>query len=425
VRERVDILLEHITTLVTMDAGAIPRRGPDAAQIGAVADGAVAIRGERIIAAGPSETVRRRFEGPAEATWDLDGCTVLPGFIDAHTHVLFAGSRESEFEMRLSGRSYMEIAAAGGGILSSVRAFREAHDDRLMAETRRRLDRMLCRGTTTVEAKSGYGLETNQEIRALRLIDRLSDAHPTDLLGTFLGAHDVGPEYRGSPDAYVRLIVEEMLPRVAAETRARFCDVFCEKGVFTPEQARRILVAAREHGLKPRLHADEFAPSGACELAAELSALSADHLMAATDEGLRALGQAPTVAILLPSTSLSLRVRPYAPARKMIEMGIPIALASDCNPGSSMTTSLPLVLTLAVLEMGMTVAEALTAVTVNAAASLDLAAEVGRIGPGLRADLIVLGTPTPAAIIYHLGDLMPMRVLKAGRWVASEGEILS
>ena len=421
-RERVDVLLLHATSLVTMDRGEIPRRGADAGEIGLIEDGAVAILGDRIAAVGPTGEIAARYAADPENTQDLTGCTILPGFVDAHTHVLFAGSREREFEMRLQGRSYMEIAAAGGGIASSVRAFRAAGDEEVLSETRARLDRMLGLGTTTVEAKSGYGLATEHELRALKLIDRLDGEHPCDLVGTLLGAHDIPSEYRPSREKYVALVIEEMIPRAAAETRARFCDVFCERGVFTPEEARAILVAARGHGLAPRLHADEFAASGAAELAAELSAMSADHLMCPSDEGLRALAAGgTTVAILLPAASFSLGARTYAPVQRMIEMGIPVAIATDCNPGSSMTVSLPLVMTLAVLEMRMTIAQSLSAVTVNAAASLGLSGEIGRITPGLRADLQILATPTPAGIVYRLGDLPPLSVFKSGRLVAAEG----
>jgi imidazolonepropionase len=326
--------------------------------------------------------------------------------------------------MRLAGKSYMEIAAAGGGIASSVRAFREASDEEILASSLDRCDRMLALGTTTIEAKSGYGLSLEHEVRALRLIDRLDDLHPIGIVGTCLGAHDIPPEYWSDRAAYVRLVRDEMIPRVAAETRARFCDVFCEKGVFTPEESREILTAGLRHGLRPRLHADEFAPSGASELAGELRALSADHLMEATEAGLAALREAGTVAILLPATSFSMGKQRYAPARRMVELGIPIALATDCNPGSSMTVSMPLVLTLAVLELKMTLPEALHAATANAAASLDLGGRVGRLSPGLDADLQILAAPTAAAIVYHLGGIPPARVLKAGRWVAENGRRL-
>lgn len=414
---RVDHLLTGIDALVTMDDGAIPRRGTDADRIGLIHDGAVAVADGRIVAVGKTGEVARDYEAPPEGRFDGTGATVLPGFIDPHTHLLFAGSREVEFEMRLAGKSYMEIAAAGGGILSSVWAFRAAGDEDLCAQSNARLDGMLRRGTTTAEVKSGYGLSVEHEVRALRLIDRLDARHPVDLLGTFLGAHDVAPEYRDRPDAYVALVCEEMIPRVAAETRARFCDVFCEKGVFTSEQARTILVTGMHHGLRPRLHADEFADSGASALAAELHALSADHLMAASEQGLAALASAPTVAILLPGTTFSLGQRAYAPVGRLRERGIPMALATDCNPGSSMTTNLPWIVSLAVLQMGMSLGEALTAVTVHAALSLGIESEVGRISPGMRADLQVLPSRSPAGIVYHLGDLPPRGVMKAGKWV--------
>ncbi len=418
---RVEHLLTGIETLVTMDDGPIPRRGSDADRLGILRDGAVAVSEGRIVAVGTTAEIARSYEAAPEGRFDGSGTTVLPGFIDPHTHVLFAGSREVEFEMRLAGKSYMEIAAAGGGILSSVRAFREADDEDLLRQSRGRLDSMLRRGTTTVEAKSGYGLSVEHELLALRLIDRLDETHPVDLLGTFLGAHDVAPEFRDRPEEYVALICEEMLPRVARETRARFCDVFCETGVFTPAQARRILIEAAGYGLRPRLHADEFADSGAAALAAELGALSADHLMAVGEQGLLALASSPTVAILLPGTTFSLGQRGYAPVARLRDLGIPMALATDCNPGSSMTTNLPWIVALAVLQMGMSLGEALTAVTVHAALSLGIQSEVGRISPGLKADLQVLAARSPAAIVYCLGDLTPVRVMKSGRWALAEG----
>ncbi|MBU4460204.1 MAG: imidazolonepropionase, partial [Verrucomicrobia bacterium] len=299
-----------------------------------------------------------------------------------------------------------------------------ADPDSLRENGRETLNRMLEYGTTTVEVKSGYGLSLQSELKMLRVISELADTHVVDIVPTFLGAHEFPDEWRDDRDGYVDHLIDDMMPAVAAEKLARFCDVFCERGVFTSDQARRVLGVAMEHGLAPRLHADEFAPSGAAELAGELHAFSADHLMAASEPGLASLRRADTVAILLPGTSLSLRLRDFAPARRMIEMGIPVALATDCNPGSSMTTNLPLIVAIAVLQMGMTLEEAITAVTVNAAASLGLASEIGRIAPGMRADLQILAANTPAAIVYRLGDLTPERVLKDGRWVAGEGHRL-
>lgn len=418
----VDKLLVRIERLVTVDPESAAPAGAQG-ELGVINDGAIAIGSGKIVAVGKTDDLLAAYSAPQEETHDLEGQTVLPGFVDPHTHVLFAGSREAEFARRLEGHSYMEIAAAGGGILSSVRSFREATDETLMKETASRCDSMLGLGTTTIEAKSGYGLDTEHELRALRLIDRLDDTHRLDLIGTFLGAHEIAPEYRENRSEYVRIIRDEMIPRVVTETRARFCDVFCEKGVFTPEESREILSAAIARGLRVRLHADEFAPSGAAELAGELKAVSADHLMEVTDDGMSAMHEAGVVAILLPGTSFSMANRIYAPARKIIDRGLTVALATDCNPGSSMTVSMPLIITLAVLEMKMTVAEAIAGATRNAAASLGLAGEVGMISAGCRADLQVLPTADEAGIVYHLGGLVPSRVMKSGEWVAADGVV--
>ncbi len=414
-KQRIDTIIHNIGQLVTLTGAPVPRRGSEMQALGIVERAAVAIRGERIAAAGREEDVRAAFEAPASSTFDGEGGVVLPGFVDPHTHVLFAGSRWREFELRCQGRSYLEIAAAGGGIRSSVRAFRGASDEALKNETRRRLDRMLALGTTTVEAKSGYGLNTEQELRALRLIEELNAEHPVDLVPTFLGAHEFPDEYREDREAYVRLVAEEMLPRVAAQTKARFCDVFCEEGVFTASQSRTILETARALGLGLKLHADEFAPVGGSELAAELGAVSADHLLEATEHGLLALRAGGVTAVLLPATSFSLGRRRYAAARNMIQMEIPVALATDCNPGSSMNESMPLVLSLACLELGLSPAEALTAATVNAAHAVGLAGDRGRLAPGLRADLQVLDAPSYVSLAYHLGVSHVRQVFKNGR----------
>ncbi len=414
-REQVDRILCGIGELVTLSEGPVPRRGAQMDELGIIAGGAIAIRGDRIAAAGAEGEILERFEAPAGAIDDAEGGVVLPGFVDPHTHVLFAGSRAGEFDQRCRGRSYLEIAAAGGGIRSSVRAFRETGDEEIRRQTARRLDRMLRLGTTTVEAKSGYGLNTEQELRALRLIGELDAAHPVDLVPTFLGAHEFPDEYREDRDAYVRLIVDEMLPRVATETRAVFCDVFCERGVFTAEQSRMILVEAARRGLRLKLHADEFAPVGGAELASELGAVSADHLLEVTEHGLLALCRGGVTAVLLPATSFSLGQGHYAPARTMMQMEIPVALATDCNPGSSMCESMPLVISLACLELGLTPAEAVTAATVNAAHAVGLGEDRGRIAPGLRADLQVLDAPSYVSLAYHLGVSHVRQLFKDGR----------
>jgi imidazolonepropionase len=414
-KERVDWILKGAGQLLTLDGPPVPRTGEDLSELGIIEGGAVAIRGERIAAAGPEEEILGLFEAPAERMRDAEGGVVLPGFVDPHTHLLFAGTREAEFEQRCLGRTYMEIAAAGGGIRSSVRAFRNASDEAIVEQSRRRLDRMLRFGTTTAEVKSGYGLSVEQELRALRLIESLDRSHPVDLVPTFLGAHEFPDEHRANREAYVRILIEEMLPRVAAETTARFCDVFCEEGVFDREQSRRILTRARELGLGLKLHADEFAPIGGSELAGELGAVSADHLLVIDEAGLDALARGGVVAVLLPGTSFSLGKHVYAPGRKMIERGIPIAVATDCNPGSSMVDAMPLVLALACLEIGLRPAEAVSAATVNAAFASGVGEDRGRIRPGFRADLQVLDAPSYVSLVYHLGDSHVRWMFKSGR----------
>jgi imidazolonepropionase len=327
----------------------------------------------------------------------------MPAFVDPHTHVLFRGTREWEFEERLRGKSYMDIAAAGGGIHSSVRMFREATDEEVLAESLRRMDQMAAYGTGTVEVKTGYGLAPREELRALRLIAELDRRHPAKVVATYLGAHEVPRAFRDKPDAYVDLLVEQMIPEAAALGIATFCDVFCEKGVFSIAQSRRILDAGRRANLLPKMHADEIEPLGGAQLAAEVGAISADHLGKISAEGMHAMAAAGVVAVLLPGTLFSLGIRPYAPARDLIAAGAPVALATDCNPGSSMTESMPWMIALACLEMHMTPAEAITAATYNAAAALGLEKERGALATGFRADLQILDAPSYARLPYHVG----------------------
>ncbi len=361
---------------------------------------------------------------------DAAGATVTPGLVDAHTHLLFAGSREDEVAKRARGATYLEILAAGGGILSTVRATRAASEQALLAHGRRWLAQMLRTGTTTVEAKSGYGLDAATELRMLAVAGQLAAEGPVDVVPTFLGAHAVPPELRaahpGDPaaatEAYVAAVIEEQLPAVAAQGIARSCDVFCEAGVFSPDQARRILLAARALGLDIRLHADELAPSGGAELAAELGALSADHLGAPSAAGIAALARAaigggrPVVAVLLPTVPWFLGLDAHEPARQLIEAGIPVALATDFNPGTSPVTSLPLVMTAAVLTLRLDPAEALVATTVNAAAALGLT-DRGALLPGLRADLVVWDVPSHAQVPYWAGASLARAVVAGGRVV--------
>jgi imidazolonepropionase len=353
---------------------------------------------------------------PEAEVIDASGKIVLPGFVDSHTHLIYAGSRENEFEQRLQGMTYQEIAAHGGGINATVRCVREASKEQLKTLARQRLDRMLRLGVTTVEVKSGYGLTTADEIKCLEVIAELNAEGPLELIPTFLGAHAVPPEYRSNRDGYLRLLIDEMLPEIARCDLARFCDVFCETGVFDLQESERILARARDLGFQLKLHADELTPLGGAELAARLGATSADHLLCITDAGIDALAASGTVATLLPGTAFFLGM-PYAPARKLIERGVPVALASDCNPGTCPTENLPLVGAMACTQMKMLPAEALTALTVNAAAALGCSDRLGSIEVGKQADLIICDVPDFRHLFYHFGVNHVWRVIKRGRVV--------
>jgi imidazolonepropionase len=404
------------------------RTGVGQADAAVVADGTVAAWDGRIIHAGSAAEVeaavaRAGLTLSRFARVNASGGAVTPGLVDPHTHLLFAGSRERELAMRQRGASYLDILAAGGGILSTVAATRAATTDALLSHGRRWLAEMLSHGTTTIEAKSGYGLDVATELRLLDVADTLRREGFVDIVPTFLGAHAVPGEFRGGPggvDAYVRSIIDEQLPAVASQAVARFCDVFCEGGVFSAEQSRQVLRAAQALGFGTRLHADELAPSGGAELAAELGAASADHLAAISDAGIDALAGAarqgrPVVATILPATTWFLMANHYAPARRLIERGIPVALGTDFNPGTSPTSSMPLVMTLACLELGLTAAEALVAVTINAAHALALGDEIGSLERGKAADLVIWRVPTIDQIPYWPAADLVQSVIKRGR----------
>jgi imidazolonepropionase len=388
----------------------------------------------RIVAAGPRADIERLLEGEGYplgrfARLDALGGAVTPGLVDPHTHLLFAGSREDELELRQRGAGYMEILAAGGGILSTVEHTRNATADELGDHGRRWLDEMLGHGTTTIEAKSGYGLDLRTELRLLEVAYELGRGGPIDVVPTYLGAHAVPPEFRDRPDgkeAYVRNVIEEQLPGVAAQGRARFCDVFCEDGAFTASQSERILEAGRALGLLPRLHADELVPSGGAELAAAIGAVSADHLGAPSDAGVDALAAAaeeghPVVATVLPATTWFLMKKTHAPARAFIERGIPVAIGTDFNPGTSPTPSLPLAMTLACLNLGLTPDEALAGVTINAAHAVGLGDEIGSLEDGKAADLVVWRVPSSRQIPYWPAADLVRTVVKKGRVVLERG----
>ena len=367
------------------------------AEVEVLRDAAVLIDGPRIAWVGA------RAEAPrADQVTEVTG-VILPGMIDCHTHGVFGAPRLDDHQRRALGEDYKAIAAAGGGILQSVRDVRARSEAELEALTRTRLATLLAHGTTTIEVKSGYGLELEAELKQLRVIRRLAETQPATLVPTFLGAHEVPPEHRGDRAAYVRLLCEEMIPAVSQGGLARCCDVFCEPGVFSPAEARTILGAAKRHGLALKLHADELEGSGGAELAAELGALSADHLAAVSDAGVRALAASGTVAVLLPATMVFLGKKGQAPARRLIDAGAAVALATDFNPGTSPTMSLPLVMALGVSQLGLRHAEALTAVTVNAAAALGLAGERGQLAPGFAADLVVAAVEDWREAAYWMG----------------------
>lgn len=413
--------LRHCRQLITC-AGPAPRKGTAQGDLAIVRDGAVAWEGDRIVYAGPDAALPDRYA--ADAT-DVRSRSIVPGFVDPHTHAAFAGDRRDELRRRLAGATYAAIAAEGGGIVATVKATREASEADLAASTRRRLDEMLACGTTTAEVKSGYGLDTASELKLLRAIKSAAAAHPIDVTATFLGAHEIPLEYRGRRADYVALVVDEMIPAVAADRLAEWCDVFCETGVFTPEESRQILAAGAAHGLKPRIHADELAASGGSQVAAATRARSADHLIFVPPDGIAAMADAGTIAILLPIAAFYLKLGRFAPARALIDAGVPVAVATDVNPGGGFSPSMPFAMTLACFAMGLTFEEALTAATINAAASLDRDRDAGSLDPGKlmdavlvegdAIDLIRVGAPSVAGV-YKRGKLVAGGMSDVGGW---------
>jgi imidazolonepropionase len=391
--------------------------------IGAIPDGAVAIRGGKVLAAGTTSEIMAAFAQKRGRPLDASGKTVIPGFVDPHAHLVFAGTRENEMVMKLEGKTYMEILNAGGGILHTVRATRAASEKELLAGTMKTLDRMLLHGTTTAEGKSGYGLDRDTELRSLIVMEVAARRHSVEIVPTFLGAHSVPPEYQGKADDYIDFVLGNVLPEVARLGLARFCDVFCEEGVFSVGQARRLLLSAKKLGLGPKLHADEIVRTGGAELAAEVGAISADHLLRSSTEGLERMGRAGVVGVLLPGTPFTLMQRDHADARAMISMGLPVALATDFNP-NCMTESMPFIIALAGYNMKMTPPEALAASTINAACAIGRQNDVGSLEPGKQADMAILDAPNHIHIPYHFGVNLVETVIKRGRTVVSGGAIV-
>ena len=417
-----ELLITGASQLVTLAGPDRPRVGAEMREIGVIADGAALVRAGEIAAVGRSSEIERAA-GPQAERIDARGRVVMPAFVDAHTHPVFAGTREDEYEMRALGRAYQEIAARGGGIRSTVRKTRAASEQELFEMALPRARWFLEHGTATIEAKSGYGLTVEDELKILRVIRRLGSETPLETVPTFLGAHEIPDEYRGdagqgvSREDYIRLVIEEMLPRVAAEGLALYADIFCESHVFTTEESRRVLGRAKELGLGLRLHAEQLSLSGGGKLAAELEAATADHLEWIDEEGIETLKQAGVLAVLLPGAVFNLGLSRYAPARAMIEAGLGLVLATDFNPGSSPTPSMQMALSIACAQMRMTPAEAITAATFNAACSLGLGSRLGSIEPGKQADIVVFDCGDYRQIPYFFGINHVSVVIKKGRVV--------
>lgn len=418
---KADLLIENAGQVLTLASPAGPKRGQALREMGLIPNGAVAVRDGRILAAGPADEVRRTYQ----ATYRLDvgGRVVMPGFVDPHTHLVWAGDRADEFEQRIAGASYMEIMAAGGGIMSTVRRTRAASLDELARQTLPRLERMLAHGTTTVEIKTGYGLNVQDEIKQLAAIRQLQTEFPGTLVSTFLGAHAVPAEYQGQAENYVDLVVSEMLPAAVKETPIQpglplFCDVFCEDGAFSLAQSRRILEAAKALGMGLKIHVDEFKPLGGTRLAVELGAVSADHLVCTPADEIELLTHSDVVAVALPGTPFGLAQQHYTPARAIVDGGGALALATDCNPGTCWCESMQLAIALACRYLRLTPAEAIAAATINAAHAVGLGHEVGSLEPGKRADLIVLDAPSYTHLGYRFGTNLVQTVIVGGKTVS-------
>ncbi|MDF9761947.1 imidazolonepropionase [Peribacillus simplex] len=416
------IWIKHATQLATLTSD---RKGPRSkeamSELGLIEDGSIWMESGLIQAIGTTKELEELYADRMHEAevFDASGHLVTPGLVDPHTHVVYGGSREREFEMRLEGATYMDIMNGGGGIHATTRMTREASEEELMEQTTRRLDSFLAHGVTTVEGKSGYGMNLETELKQLRVMKKLQEEHPIDLVPTFMGAHAVPKDYKGREDEFVDHLINDMLPIVSEEKLAEFNDVFCEKGVFTPEQSERILKAGKKYGLIPKIHADEIEPYGGAELAAEIGAISAEHLLKASEEGIQAMAKSGTIACLLPATALYLR-EDAAPGRRMVDEGVAVAISTDCNPGSSPTTSMPLVMNLACISMRLTPAEALTAATYNAACAINRQEKVGSLEVGKQADVVLWNVENYQELQYLFGVNHVKSVWKKGVQVVND-----
>ncbi|MBN1220849.1 MAG: imidazolonepropionase [Anaerolineae bacterium] len=420
----VDLLIHSAAQVVTCASPPGPKRRETMTEVGLIVDGAVAIADGEVVAVGPTADLRADFT--ARQTINASRKVICPGFVDPHTHVVYTGDRVAEFEMRLKGASYTEIMASGGGIVNTTRAVRAASVDQLVAETRPRLEAMLALGTTTVEIKTGYGLDPKNELKLLQAIEELARTFPADLVPTFLGAHAIPPEYNNRPDDYTDLVVEEMLPQVAnwfknsqlaIHNSQLFCDVFCEQNAFNLDQSRRVLQAGRALGLAPKIHADEFTSLGGVTLAVELNAASADHLDVTPPAEQARLADSNTIGVVLPAVNVNLGSTHFADARALIDAGVALALATDINPGSAPCPSMPLVMAIACRYQKLLPPEALNASTINAAHAIGLGHRLGSLEIGKQADLLIVGAPDYRHLAYQFGHNLVERVVKRGKFV--------
>lgn len=402
-----------------------PAKREAMSELNIIENGSVLCENGKIIAVGSDEEIKRKHQTLINQAEEINatGRIVTPGLIDPHTHIVYAGTRENEYAMRLEGKEYMEIMNAGGGIHSTTRATQKASFNELYEQSTERLDKMLLGGVTTVEAKSGYGLTTEHELKQLEVAKKLNEDHFIELISTFMGAHAVPMDYKDNPDKFVDIVIEEMLPVVEEKGLAVFNDVFCEAGVFTPEQSREILEAGKKHGLKPKIHADEIESYGGAEIAAEVNAVSADHLLKASDKGIEMMAENDVIGVLLPGTAFFLMAE-FAEARKMIDAGMAVALSTDANPGSSPTLSLQFIMNLGCLEMGMTPEEVITATTINAAHAIDAADRIGSIEVGKDADFTIFDVKNHLMLSYQYGMNHVHTVIKQGKVVVADRHIL-
>ena len=419
---KMDLIIKNIGKLVTMEGGFLPRTGKQMNELVVLENAYIAVVEGKIFQVGTGEDYKE-LVGENTIIDDASGMLVTPGLVDSHTHLVHGGSRENEFSKKLNGVPYIQILQEGGGILSTVNATKKATFDELYNKAKKSLDRMLEFGVTTVEEKSVYGLELETEIKQLKVAHKLDKDHPVDLVHTFLGAHAVPVEYKSNSEAYIKLLVEEIMPKVKELGLAEFCDVFCEEGVFSVEESDYILSKAKEMGYKLKIHADEIVPIGGAELAAKLGCVSADHLMAASEQGLKDMAEKGVIANILPGTSFNLN-KPSADGRKMIDLNVPISLSSDYNPGSCPSENLQFVMQLGCLNLKMTPNEVLTAVTINAAHCVDRATEVGSIEVGKKADIAVFDVPNVEYLMYHFGINHIDRVYKEGRLVVKNKHVV-